>query len=58
MEMIIMNDKYYEEYSNYVLSDIGFLKEEELFDLGISYEDYMCLDDDTLYKLELYKRKK
>lgn len=53
-----MNDKYYEEYSNYVLSDIGFLKEEELFDLGISYEDYMCLDDDTLYKLELYKRKK
>lgn len=58
MEMNIMNDKYYEEYSNYVLSDIGFLKEEELFDLGISYEDYMCLDDDTLYKLELYKRKK
>lgn len=58
MERISMNDKYYEEYSNYVLSKIGFLTESELYDLGISYEEYMSLDDNTLYKLESYKRKK
>ncbi len=53
-----MNEKYYEEYSNYILSNIGFLKEEELYDLNISYEEYMNLDDNTLYKLENYKKKK
>ena len=53
-----MNDRYYEEYSNYVLSNIGFLSEAELYDLGISYEEYMNLDEFTIDKLEAYKRKK
>ena len=57
MEMIMMNDKYYEEYSNYVLSNIGFLSDEELYDLNISYEEYMDPSDEVLFKLESYKRK-
>lgn len=53
----MMNDKYYEEYSNYVLSNIGFLSDEELYDLDISYEEYMDPSDEVLFKLESYKRK-
>ena len=57
-----MNEKYFNEYCDYVLSDIGFLKDEELYDLGISYEEYMNPDERIMDKLETYrdrsKRKK
>lgn len=57
-----MNEKYFNEYCDYILSDIGFLKDEELYDLGISYEEYMNPDERVMEKLETYrdrsKRKK
>ena len=57
-----MNEKYFNEYCDYVLSDIGFLRDEELYDLGISYEEYMNPDERVMEKLETYrdrsKRKK
>lgn len=50
-----MNEKYFNEYCDYILSDIGFLRDEELYDLGISYEEYMNPDERVMEKLETYK---
>ena len=50
-----MNEKYFNEYCDYILSDIGFLKDEVLYDLGISYEEYMNPDERIMEILENYK---
>ena len=47
-----------EEYLNYLISDLGLLTDYDLYEIGITYDEYHNPNDDTLRKIENYRDKK
>lgn len=48
------NKKLNEEYLNYLLSDTGLLSDYDLFEAGITFDEYDDPTDETIEKLEAY----
>ncbi len=53
-----MKNKNNEDYLNYLISDLGLLDDYDLYEIGITYEEYHNPTDEVLEKIEAYKDKK
>lgn len=53
-----MNNKYNEEYLNYLISNFGLLNDFDLYEIGINYDEYYNPTEDVLNKIENYLDKK
>lgn len=53
-----MNEKYNEEYLHYLMNKLGLLSDYDLFEIGISFDEYNKPSEETLNKIELYLDKK
>ncbi len=52
------NDSINREYLYYLMNDLGLLNDYDLYEIGISYDEYENPDDSVLEKLENYRDKK
>ena len=53
-----MKNKMNEEYLNYLMNDLGLLKDYDLYEIGISYDEYHNPTEEVLDKIEEYKDRK
>lgn len=53
-----MKNKNNEDYLNFLISDLGLLNDYDLYEIGITYEEYHNPTDEVLEKIEAYKDKK
>ena len=47
-----MNKKYNEEYLNYLIGEVGLLNDYDLYEIGITYDEYFNPTEDVLNKIE------
>ena len=52
------NDSISREYLYYLMNDLGLLNDYELYEAGISFDEYDNPTDEVLEKLEKYVDKK
>ena len=52
------NDSISREYLYYLMNDLGLLNDYELYEAGISFDEYDNPTDEVLDKLEKYADKK
>jgi len=50
-----MNNQFNEEYFNYLLNDTGLLSDYDLFEAGITFDEYDDPTDEVIEKLENYR---
>ena len=53
-----MNNKFNEEYLNYLVGKVGLLNDYTLYEIGITYEEYHNPTEEVLNKIEKYIDKK
>lgn len=53
-----MENKNKEEYLNYLISDLGLLNDYDLYEIGITYDEYYNPTEEVLDKIEIYRDKK
>lgn len=52
------DDEINREYLYYLMNDVGLLNDYELYEAGITFDEYDNPDDGVLEKLEDYRDKK
>lgn len=56
--MMKKKNKYNEEYLHYLMNDLGLLSDYDLYEIGISFDEYSNPTEDVLDKIELYRDNK
>lgn len=52
------NDSINREYLYYLMNDVGLLNDYDLYEIGISFDDYDEPNEEVLDKIENYRNKK
>lgn len=52
------NNSFNHEYLYYLMNDVGLLNDYDLFEIGISFDEYDNPDENVLEKIENYRDKK